>query len=269
MIWTIHNLLPHVTKYQDIEIELCQFLAAEADKIIQLTSFTATAANDLYSLPHDKLVTLRHASYIGVYGEAPGRSEARDMLGIPASSPTVGFVGQIRHYKGVSTLLRAVEILARRHDDLTLVLAGKTSPSEMEVLEREMPRSVRAVRRHAFVPDEDLGVWFSACDVMAFPYRNILNSGSVILSATYGVPAVVPAEPNFLSQYGQENWVGLYSTEGDVARNLAEKIEEFFVSRGDVRTAARCYAEEYTSLDMATEYALIVQDAVAVHERTV
>lgn len=269
VIWTIHNLLPHATKYPGIEIELCRFLASEADKIIQLTDFTATAARELYVLPPQKLVTLRHASYVGIYGEAPPQAEAREALGIPLSSPTIGFVGQIRHYKGVATLLRAVELLSHRVDDLTLVLAGRTSPSEVESLEREIPRSVRAIRRHSFVPDAELGTWFAACDVMAFPYRSILNSGSIILAATYGVPVIVPAEPNFLAQYGTEEWVHFYSADVDADSNLAGKIEESLSARGSVGRAARNYAESYTSLDMASEYASVVREAVDIHARTV
>lgn len=269
VIWTIHNILPHAVKYRQLEIDLCAFLADQSDKIIQLNSYTAEAARDLYVLPPHKLVTLRHASYLGVYGEAPGQLEARAELGIPMSSPTVGFIGQIRHYKGVSTLLRAIEILSHRMDDLTLVLAGKTSPSEIEVLENEIPRSVRAVRRNAFVPDEDLGVWFAACDVAAFPYRNVLNSGSLVLAATYGVPAVAPAEPNFVSQYGQEGWVGLYSTAGDVELNLANKIESFLFERRQLGAEARRYAASYTTLDMSREYAEIVRGVVDGKEKAV
>lgn len=269
VIWTIHNLLPHATKYPDIEIELCRFLASEADKIIQLTDFTATAARELYVLPAQKLVTLRHASYVGIYGGAPPQAEAREALGIPLSSPTVGFLGQIRHYKGVATLLRAVEILSHRVDDLTLVLGGRTSPSEIEILEKEIPRAVRTVRRHAFVPDDELGTWFAACDVMAFPYRSILNSGSILLAATYGVPVVVPAEPNFIAQYGAEDWVRFYSADEHAESNLAGKIEESLSARQSVGRAARKYAESYTSLDMASEYASIVRQTVDARARTV
>lgn len=268
VIWTIHNRLPHAVKHLQLEIDLCTFLARESDKIIQLTSYTTEAVSDLYELPSHKVVTLRHASYIGIYGEAPPPMDARAELGIPISSPTVGFVGQIRHYKGVSTLLRAVGILSRRVDDLTLVLGGKTSLSEVDALERDLPRTVRAVRRHGFIPDADLGVWFSACDVMAFPYRNILNSGSVILAATYGVPVVVPAEPNFVSSYGREKWVGLYSPDGDAELNLADKIEQFLTTEEDLRTSARRYAEEYTALDMAFDYESIVRETRAHCART-
>lgn len=263
IVWTIHNLLPHSAKYVDLEIQLCEFLAQVADTIVQLTPITADAAHSLYELPPSKLVTLRHASYIGVYGEAPAPRDARVELGIPLSSPVVGFVGQIRYYKGVTLLLKAIEILSRRIDDLTLVLAGKTSPSEVEALERELPRSVRAVRRHGFVPDEDLGVWFSACDVMAFPYRNILNSGSVLLAATYGVPVVVPAEPAFVDSYASEAWVGLYSTEGEQEANLASEISEMLTISAEVGGNARKYAEEYTPLNMSTDYATLIARTVA------
>lgn len=269
VIWTIHNLIPHSAKYPDIEIELCEFLAAEADRIIQLTSYTEQAASELYTLPSHKLVTIRHASYIGVYGTAPDKLEAKSELGIPESSATVGFIGQIRHYKGVSTLLRAVEILSHRIEDLTLVLGGKTSPAEMDALDQAIPRSVRAVRKHGFLPDEDLPTWFAACDVMAFPYRNILNSGSVILAATCGVPAVLPAEPNLVSEYGAESWVGLFSTDGDVAENLADKVEEMLRAGAEARDLARRFAEGYTALDMAMDYRSVVEDAVRSHVKAV
>ncbi len=259
VLWTIHNLMPHSAKFPLLEIELARFLATEADRIIQLTGHTRDAAAAFYELPRGKMVTLPHASYVGIYGEAPDRATARAELGIPLSSPTVGFIGQIRHYKGVSTLLRAVEQLSREEDDLTLVLAGKTSPTEFEAIEREIPRGVRAVRRHAFVPDEDIATWFTACDVMAFPYRNILNSGSVLLAATYGVPAVIPAEANLVSHYGDQEWLRYYSAHDDEERDLARQLAHLLSTGPRTRASARHFAESYTAWDMASDYLEIVR----------
>ena len=259
LLWTVHNLLAHDARYPDLEVRLAQFLADRSSRIVQLNPHTAAAARGLYDLPGDKLVTLRHASYLGIYAPPPSALQARRFLNVPAAAPTVGFVGRIRPYKGVETLLAAVDRATNSIPDLTLLLAGRTDPDHRRELEALLPGSVRAVRHHRHVPDGDLGTWFAASSVMAFPYQRVLNSGSLLLAATFGRPCILPAEPHLVDAYGDQAWISFFEPGPDAVASLAEAIVTALRQPPTPRqAAARAFAAEYTTHDMTADFVAIV-----------
>lgn len=259
VVWTVHNTLTHDARYPDLEIRLANLLGDTADRIIQINQHTRAAVAEFYDLPTDKLATLRHASYAGVYAEPPAQWVARRRLGIDAGAVVVGFVGQMRGYKGIPTLLQAVGKAGRVLDDLTLVLAGKTPPEDIPEIERRLPPGIPVIRDHSFIPDSELSWWFAACDVMVFPYERVLNSGSVLLAATFGRPCILPAEPHLIAEYGDEPWVTFYKTGKDNSSALARAIPEA-LSKGDgARESARRFASGYTTFEMAWDYVRLIE----------
>lgn len=262
ILWTVHNTLAHDAPFPDLEVEVARLLAERADRIIQLNRSTRDAVSEYYELPSGKLATIPHASYAGMYSEPPSPQQARQRLGIPADAPVVGFVGQIRAYKGIPTLLQAVERVGSVVEGLVLVLAGKTSPEDVLVIEENLPEGVEVVRDHSFISDGDLATWFTACDVMVFPYERVLNSGSVLLSATFGRPCILPAEPHLVSEFGDQPWVSFYDPNGPGDRALAELIPAALGRSRSMRAAARSFAANYTTYHMAWDYLALIEDVV-------
>lgn len=262
VIWTVHNTLAHNAPHPDLEVRLAQLLAARADRIIQLNASTRDAVSDFYDLPIDKIATLPHASYAGIYAEPPTRREARATLRIPQSARVVGFIGQIRGYKGIPTLLQAVERASTQVEELTLVLAGKTTAEDVALIDRALPAGVPIFRHHAFISDADIATWFAACDVMVFPYERVLNSGSVLLSATFGRPCVLPAEPHLVAEFGGQPWVSFYEVGDHQADSLARSIAEAFAHSDELQASAEAFASKYTTRDMAWEYVAIIDELV-------
>lgn len=267
IIWTVHNTLAHNAPHPDLEVKLAQLLAARADRIIQLNANTREAVSEFYDLPSAKIVTLPHASYAGIYAEPPTTYMARDTLGIPQSARVVGFIGQIRGYKGIPTLLEAVEHAATRVDELTLVLAGKTPSEDVAVIDRALPAGVPVFRNYTFISDADIANWFTGCDVMVFPYERVLNSGSVLLAATFGRPCILPAEPHLVAEYGRQSWVSFYETGDRQVESLAAAITEALAHSERVRADAELFASQYTTRDMAWDYVALINELVGASER--
>lgn len=257
LLWTVHNEIAHDTAFYDVEKEVAEALASSATNIIQLHDLTAESVARSYHLPPEKLLTLPHASYLGLYPDTTA-AEARERLGIPANAPTVGFVGRVRPYKGVETLFAAMELAASRVDGLTLLLAGRTPPDILPTIESSLPRNVAIVRHSSFVPDEELGLWFRASNVIVLPYRRVLNSGSLLLAASYDRPCVLPDDSPVASVFGDEPWVHTFQTDGDQVASLADVIVR--TSHGDARAedAARRFARTYTPFDMSRDYLRIL-----------
>ncbi|GEL95186.1 glycosyltransferase [Cellulomonas composti] len=267
VIWTVHNSLPHELNYRQLELELAHRLGKLAHTIVQLNAQTVAAVEDEYHLPAHKVVTLSHSSYTGVYPAVVGRAEARRTLGVPPLAPTIGFVGQIRPYKGITTLLAAAALLGERTEDLTLLLAGKTRDDVLPQIDAALPAGVRTVRHHDFVDDSDLQVWFRAADVMVFPYERVLNSGSVLLAATFGRPCILPREPHLVEEFGAHSWVSFYNPGAKAAESLADAIER--AVRDSRRTGhdAEAFAASYTPYDMSRDFLAILDRSSAAPAR--
>jgi beta-1,4-mannosyltransferase len=191
LIWTIHNRLPHDAKFVDLEVEIAKFLVASASAIHILSPATVDAVRDLYPLPEHKTVVIAHPSYLGVYPTSHSRAEARRSFGLPETATVLLFFGQHRAYKGLERLVAATSRLASSRPDLVLLVAGA----------------------RARVETDDVQRWFAATDVTVLPYVDVLNSGTTMLSATFGKPVFLPDKPHLREQYGHEPWVHLFSVD--------------------------------------------------------
>lgn len=225
LVWTVHNQLPHELSYREAEIALYRLLADRADAIHVMSPATADLLADICVLPEDRVRQIAHPSYLGVYGAPPAKAEARRQLGM-GDEPSVLFLGQMRPYKGLGTLLAAFRRLEEAATPSpTLLLAGSATDEARAEIESMLPRSTTTVSRFEFVPDSEVGTWFAAADLAVFPYTAILNSGSLHLAAAFNVPVVLPGEPHLIEQFGDEPWVSFFDLADPVA-SMAELIAE-------------------------------------------
>lgn len=218
LIWTVHNIVPHDAVHLEQEVALARFLAGNADAVHVMNPATPAAVAGLYKLPAEKTFTIPHCSYLGVYPQSLKRGEARADLGLAEDDTAVLFLGQMRPYKGLDVLLPALSRLGESRDDLVLLLAGKTNPADADQIEQLIPQNIRVIRHHSHVEDADLQRWFLAADITALPYRKVLNSGSVMLSATFGVPVLLPDLPHLRGQYEGQSWVHFFEPDADGSR---------------------------------------------------
>jgi len=254
VLWTVHNEVAHETPSVAADLAMNASLARRATRVIQLHEHTASALAPETVLPPERTVTLPHASYAGLYPMPPSAREARTRVGCPEDVPTVGLIGLLRPYKGVDLLLEAAALAAREVQGLTVLLAGRAAPEEQDRIENLIPAGLEVIRHYDFIPDDEIGAWFQACNVLALPFRRILNSGSVLLAATFGRPVILPDATALAGLYGGQGWVDLYSTAKDPCAALAEVIVRRARRDGAREAAARAFAAGYTPYDMSRAY---------------
>jgi beta-1,4-mannosyltransferase len=134
-----------------------------------------------------------HAHYNGVYPNTVTREEARARLDLAPDHKVIAFIGGLRPNKGIETLIEAFRALPDKH--LRLLIAGKPWPPR-EYAQHLMEASAlddRIQVRAALIPDEEMQLFLNACDVVALPFKDILTSGSAILSMSFGRAVVAPA----------------------------------------------------------------------------
>lgn len=219
LVWTIHNVLPHDARHLELELELNRYLAEVADAVHVMNIATAAAVSPYYSLDPARVVHIPHLSYQGVYPSSMTREDARASFGLGPDEHAVLAFGQMRPYKGLDVLVDAVRRIPSDERPV-LLLAGRTSDEDRASIDALLGDDVRAVREHDHVSDVDVQRWFRAADTAVFPYRRVLNSGSLHLAASFGVPSVLPDEAHLRAEFGDEAWIRWFDT-GDAVESLA------------------------------------------------
>ncbi|MFY9549883.1 MAG: glycosyltransferase [Thermoanaerobaculia bacterium] len=123
----------------------------------------------------------------------PSRAEARRRLGLD-EAPLVLFLGLVRRYKGVDLLLDAAPEITRK-TGARIAVVGEVFPDAAELTRRAQANPVRdrILWRDEYVPEEEMGLWLSACDAVVIPYRRISGSGIVARAFAAGRPVAASA----------------------------------------------------------------------------
>ena len=207
LVWVAHNATPHEPK-QSVPWLTRRFFQS-VDGIIFLSAYSRQLIGELYpeSRARRSLVTvLGHYRDTAVTPLSPSP--------IPSGSVKLVYVGVVRPYKNLEVLVEA----AAQAPGLELLVCGMV----MDKSTGEALRSLSGRARHIKLdlwdaPLEDAafeGVVDSA-DAVVLPYRNILNSGSVLFALSRNRPVLAPnigSLPELREQVGRD-WVYLYDGE--------------------------------------------------------
>ncbi|HHW51561.1 MAG TPA: hypothetical protein GX406_08905, partial [Pseudoclavibacter sp.] len=154
-------------------------------------------------------------------------------------------------------------VASRLNTPLNLVLAGTLKGADPDQVAAMVPPGVNAITHFEYIADEYLQMWYKTLDIAVFPYRRILNSGSVFLSTTFGIPSILPDEPSLEAEFSQEPWVSFYSTSDNIPTEelLAQQIVKTLRSDLEAKSlAARTYAREHTPYQMSKAYTDLVDE---------
>lgn len=186
---TFHNTISHDSFLRpDVEKKLMNSILRRMDALVGFTNATlkvmASDFPETQSIPKFKIP---HGHYIDDYG--PPVADARLKLEINSSTPVVLFFGGLRKNKGITDLLRVFPAVYEKTGAHLLVAGGGANESTLSALREPKPW---LTFHNKFVPKSDVPLYFSAADIVALPFRSILNSGSAILAASMGKCMVVP-----------------------------------------------------------------------------
>ena len=261
LIWTVHNALPHECRHQAQEVELRQGLADRADVVHVMCASTAEAVSGLYSLPADRTVVIPHSSFLGVYGDALDRATARRYLGVDKDDIVLLAIGGIRRYKGIDRLLDAFDQALRAERRLRLVVAGRPGRfDEVGELEKRCRQHRRVISRFERIEDADLQVYLKGSDVAVLPHRAVLNSGSLLLAYTFGLPVIAPATGCLADLLEAGASIG-FDPEDDAG--LLDALRRVRSLTGPApRRAARAVAERYPPPEMAADFTALLRRLV-------
>ena len=203
-ICVCHNVTPHEKRPGDRLLN--RFFLRQMDGHIVLSR---AVENDLRRLqPKAQIKRVLHPvaeSFSGL----TNRDEAKKRLNIPANKTVLLFFGYIRRYKGLDILLKAMpQVLAKNADAFLLVVGEFYEPrAQFDALVRngKLEGTLQILDR--FVPNDEVGLYFSAADVVVMPYRSATQSGIIPIAYQFAKP-VITTRVGGLADFVEEGKTG-------------------------------------------------------------
>ncbi|MCU1315414.1 MAG: glycosyltransferase [Candidatus Acidoferrum typicum] len=193
IIWTTHNLYAHEHLRPEIEDRFWAHFTKRVDGFISLSH----SARELATKRHLALrsvpgFVIPHGHFREEYPITYNRHEAREKLGLVSSGPVILNFGAIRPYKGIPELISAFRKVPSPSAILMIVGLCRNEILERQIRD-EAGRDPRIRILLQGTPADEVQMYFAAADVVILPYKEILNSGSAMLSLSLDRPVYVPA----------------------------------------------------------------------------
>ena len=158
----------------------------------------------------------------------------RAELGFASDDKVLMFFGYVRKYKGLDILLRAFPLILKQIPNAKLLVVGEfyDKPEIYTDIARENGTLEKVKFVNQFIPNEEVGKYFAAADVMVQPYRSATQSGILNVAYSFGVPAVV-TRVGGLEEYVTSGVTGIV-VEPESPKQIAEGVISFYELRQTV-----------------------------------
>jgi beta-1,4-mannosyltransferase len=207
IVWTVHNLVPHEAKNHGINHLAGKFVGTVVNRIIVHSESAREIIMSKWHLKcRDKIFVVPHGNYINWYANNIERITAREKMGMGDSRCVMLLFGGIRPYKGVLPLIEAFKMLSENGAKAELMIVGRPLNDEFSNTVKAAIGNFQDIQyKPEFVPDDEVQVYMNSCDVVVFPYHEILTSGAVVLAMSFGRACVAPrlgCIPDILDERG-------------------------------------------------------------------
>jgi phosphatidylinositol alpha-mannosyltransferase len=181
---------------------------------------------------------------------------------------TIFYVGRLEGRKGVKYLLRAYAELAKKYDNVQLLVAG-SGPDEQKLRDEVKDSLIPNVTFLGFISDEDKIHHFHRADVFCSPATKGEGFGVVLLEAmAAGTPIVAGDNAGYVSVMKETGTISLVNPKDtvDFARRL-----EIMLFNEDIRRLWQNWAEHYIKQfdysRIVEQYEEAYKEAIKIHEK--
>jgi glycosyltransferase involved in cell wall biosynthesis len=154
--------------------------------------------------------------------------QTKEDLGFSSENKVLLFFGYVRKYKGLDILLDSFKLILKEDPQMRLLVVGEfyDDPSIYlnQIKELGIEKEVTIVNQ--FVPNEEVGKYYSAADLVVLPYKSATQSGILNVAYAFLKPALV-TDVGGLAEFIKEKETGLV-VKPDSPESIAEGVKEFF-----------------------------------------
>lgn len=192
IVITSHNILPHETRI--IDKLITKVIFNFADKIIVHSNTNINECINTLKILRGKIVKIPHGTLDIFKDTNLTKDVAIKRLGISPNMKVVLYFGNIRGYKGVSTLIEAFHILSRKNRNVVLVIAGKPWENwkKYEKLIERYDLENKIILFLDYIASTEVKYFFSAADLVVLPYTRFSSqSGVGLIALSFHKPLIV------------------------------------------------------------------------------
>jgi glycosyltransferase involved in cell wall biosynthesis len=224
VVLTVHDVKPHYERFVSRASFIRRSLQIPRRLIVhyedgkrQLTDHWGICSDHIDVIPHG----------IMPVQNPPDQRDARKKLNLPQDRQIILFFGGIRPNKGLDVLLKALEIVKARNQQVLLVIAGGLlgrfnfdSYSDM-IRKAGLSEHVRTFIR--FIPEENVDHFFAASDLVVLPYLKFEAQSGVLLRAYAHKKPVVVSNVGAMGELVSSDNIGL-AVEPGAVEPLAQAV---------------------------------------------
>lgn len=198
IVWTVHNVRLHDKKHIFIEKLFWILFVRCVDGYICHSNYAMKEVKTAHpSIISKKGYVIYHGHYKDWYSNKMTRKEARALLNLNDNDFAFLFIGSVRPYKNVKTLIKVFK--QRNNADEKLIIAGNANKKILNSIYQAKGRDQRIIIINEWILDDDFQKYFNAADLVILPYK-IMNSGMALLSLSFNCPLMMPKNP-MLTEY--------------------------------------------------------------------
>jgi glycosyltransferase involved in cell wall biosynthesis len=174
IIFSVHNVTPHSPNRLLIVFDrlVNRYVFHFADGFIIHNEKNKRQFTQLYPLKDRPVFVIPVGLHHPWIPNQLSRQQARDALGITPEKKVLLAFGYLWEYKGLDVLLNALDTIAESVPEILLLVAGSVIADwrryEKIIQEKNLNRYI--VRHLNYIPEPEVGLYFTASDLVVLPY---------------------------------------------------------------------------------------------------
>jgi glycosyltransferase involved in cell wall biosynthesis len=224
VVLTVHDVKPHYERFVSRASFIKRSLQIPHRLIVHYENGKRQLV-DHWGLCADRIDVIPHG--IMRLQNPPDPTDAREKLNLPSDRQIILFFGGIRPNKGLDILLKALEIVKSRNQQVLLVIVGGLlgrfdfEPYSDIIKKADLSNYVQTFIQ--FIPEEDVDYFFAASNLVVLPYLKFEAQSGVLLRAYAHKKPVVVSDIGAMGELVSTDKVGLVVEPGAV-EPLAEAV---------------------------------------------
>ena len=185
----IHNMIPHEPNILDKLLP--GYFVKRMDAFLALSQSVANDVNRFDKKGKPKM--FRPHPIYDHYGALMPREQALAQLQLSEDVRYILFFGFIRGYKGLDLLIDAMADKELQAMPVKLIVAGEFYEDEEKYLGRikDLGLEDKIILHKQFISNHEVSRYFSACDIVALPYKTATQSGVTQVAFHFEKPMLV------------------------------------------------------------------------------
>lgn len=193
--------------------------------------------------------------------ECTPKEEAKQRMSVPIEAPIVGYCGFISNYKGIETLIEAMEDITQA---ALLICGGWHAGPDTHYITSLKENSLKVLEGRCmwtgYVDEEDMPSAYGAMDIVLYPSIYATESGALLTALGYGKAVITSNIPPF-KEKEKERALLTFDDLDDLRWKIRLLLKDDD-ARGKLEAGARAYAE-------ANSWSKVAKQHIDLYEETI